>query len=105
MAQTVNDEPRSASWRPFQKRRVGILHRARFFSREVHAGGRRLAGSQAGTVKQWVGATDRRACHRNQPHRCEVAKMMVSPKAARKGVGRATDAASTPRRAPRARRW
>ena len=55
---------------------------------EVRAGNRRLLvakldGETVGTVQLIV------ALPPNQPHRCEVAKMMVAPSARRRGVGRA----------------
>lgn len=55
---------------------------------EVRAGRRvllvaKLDGETVGTVQMDI------ALPPNQPHRCEVAKMMVSPKARRQGVGRA----------------
>lgn len=55
---------------------------------EVRAGNRRLLvakrdGETVGTVQLIV------ALPPNQPHRCEVAKMMVAPAARRRGVGRA----------------
>ena len=59
---------------------------------EVRAGRRRLLaarleGAVAGTVQLIL------ALPPNQPHRCEVAKMMVAPTARRRGVGRALLAA------------
>ena len=59
---------------------------------EVRAGRRRLLaarldGAVAGTVQLIL------ALPPNQPHRCEVAKMMVAPEARRRGVGRALLAA------------
>jgi GNAT superfamily N-acetyltransferase len=59
---------------------------------EVRAGRRKLLaakldGEIAGSVQLIL------ALPPNQPHRCEVAKMMVHPVARRKGVGRALMAA------------
>jgi len=87
MAQTVNDGAAIGFMQPFSKADGLAFFTGQVFP-EVHAGRRRLLaarleGETVGSVQLIV------ALPPNQPHRCEVAKMMVSPKARRKGVGRA----------------
>jgi GNAT superfamily N-acetyltransferase len=84
MAQTVNDGAAIGYMQPFS-----ADGRAFFTTQvfpEVRAGRRRLLAGQtdgeiAGSVQLIV------ALPPNQPHRCEVAKMMVHPVARRRGVG------------------
>lgn len=87
MAQTVMDGAAIGFMQPFSPA-DGVA----FFTEQVFAEVRarrrvllaaRLDGEIVGSVQLII------ALPPNQPHRCEVAKMMVSPKARRRGVGRA----------------
>lgn len=87
MAQTVNDGAAIGFMQPFSKADGLAFFTDQVFP-EVRAGRRklltaRLDGETVGSVQLII------ALPPNQPHRCEVAKMMVSPKARRKGIGRA----------------
>ena len=87
MAQTVHDGAAIGFMQPFSKA-AGLAFFTEQVFPEVRAGRRRLliarlADETVGTVQLSI------ALPPNQPHRCEVAKMMVSPTARRKGVGRA----------------
>jgi len=87
MAQTVNDGAAIGFMQPFSKADGLAFFTEQVFP-EVRAGRRklltaRLDGETVGSVQLII------ALPLNQPHRCEVAKMMVSPKARRKGIGRA----------------
>lgn len=91
MAQTVGDGAAIGYMQPFS-RADGLAFFTEQVFAEVRAGRRRLLlakldGETVGTVQLIT------ALPPNQPHRCEVAKMMVAPKARRKGVGRALMAA------------
>ncbi|MBU4531479.1 MAG: GNAT family N-acetyltransferase [Hoeflea sp.] len=87
MADTVTDGAAIGYMQPF-----ALEHGLEFFTTqvfpEVRAGRRRLLlarldGATAGSVQLII------ALPPNQPHRCEVAKMMVAPAARRNGIGRA----------------
>ncbi|MEM5471242.1 GNAT family N-acetyltransferase [Hoeflea sp. AS60] len=87
MALTVNDGAAIGYMQPFSQADAHAFFTGQVFP-EVRAGNRRLLvaklNSEAvGTVQLIV------ALPPNQPHRCEVAKMMVHPAARRKGIGRA----------------
>lgn len=87
MAQTVGDGAAIGFMQPFSKADGLAFFTEQVFP-EVRAGRRRLLTARlgdetVGTVQLII------ALPPNQPHRCEVAKMMVSPKARRKGIGRA----------------
>ncbi|WP_417414329.1 GNAT family N-acetyltransferase [Hoeflea sp.] len=87
MAQTVNDGAAIGFIHPFSEADALAFFTGQVFP-EVRAGRRKLLtakrdGETVGTVQLIT------ALPPNQPHRCEVAKMMVSPKARRQGIGRA----------------
>lgn len=87
MAQTVNGGAAIGYMQPFSRADGRMFFTAQVFD-EVRAGRRKLLaakldGSIVGTVQLIV------ALPPNQPHRCEVAKMMVAPAARRRGIGRA----------------
>ena len=87
MAQTVMDGAAIGFMQPFSPADGVAFFTEQVFA-EVRAGRRvllsaRLDGEIVGSVQLIT------ALPPNQPHRCEVAKMMVSPRARRKGVGRA----------------
>ena len=87
MAQTVMDGAAIGFMQPFSPGDGLAFFTEQVFA-EVRAGRRvllaaRLDGEIVGSVQLIT------ALPPNQPHRCEVAKMMVSPGARRKGVGRA----------------
>ena len=87
MAQTVMDGAAIGFMQPFSTADGISFFSSQVFD-EVQAGRRvllvaKLDGEAVGTVQLIT------ALPPNQPHRCEVAKMMVSPKARRQGVGRA----------------
>lgn len=91
MERTVNDGAAIGFMQPFSKADGRGFFAEQVFP-EVRAGRRRLVmawldGAPVGSVQLIV------ALPANQPHRCEVAKMMVAPEARRKGVGRALMAA------------
>lgn len=91
MAQTVNDGAAIGYIQPFSVADGLTFFTTQVFP-EVRARRRKLlaatvAGEIAGSVQLII------ALPPNQPHRCEVAKMMVHPAARRKGVGRALMAA------------
>ena len=87
MAQTVADGAAIGFMQPFSTA-DGVAFFTGQVCPEVGAGRRvllaaRLDGETVGSVQLII------ALPPNQPHRCEVAKMMVSPRARRRGVGRA----------------
>ncbi len=87
MAETVNDGAAIGYMQPFSQADGHAFFTTQVFP-EARAGHRRLLvarldGEPVGTVQLIV------ALPPNQPHRCEVAKMMVQPSARRKGIGRA----------------
>jgi GNAT superfamily N-acetyltransferase len=87
MAQTVQDGAAIGFMQPFATADGVAFFTGQVFP-EVRAGRRvllaaRLNGETVGSVQLII------ALPPNQPHRCEVAKMMVAPAARRKGVGRA----------------
>ncbi|MDF1608354.1 GNAT family N-acetyltransferase [Hoeflea sp. YIM 152468] len=87
MAQTVEDGAAIGFMQPFSAADALAFLAGQVFP-EVRAGRRKLLiahldGQTVGSVQLIL------ALPPNQPHRCEVAKMMVSPQARRKGVGRA----------------
>jgi GNAT superfamily N-acetyltransferase len=87
MAETVNDGAAIGYMQPFSPADGYAFFSTQVFP-AVRAGHRRLLvarldGETVGTVQLIV------ALPPNQPHRCEVAKMMVQPSARRKGIGRA----------------
>ena len=87
MAQTVEDGAAIGYMQPFS-RTDGLAFFTEQVFPEVRAGRRRLLvarldGKTVGSVQLVT------ALPPNQPHRCEVAKMMVAPTARRKGIGRA----------------
>lgn len=91
IAQTVNDGAAIGFMQPFSTADGRAFFEGQVFP-EVRAGRRRLImawldGVPAGSVQLIV------ALPANQPHRSEVAKMMVAPAARRRGVGRALMAA------------
>jgi ribosomal protein S18 acetylase RimI-like enzyme len=91
MAQTVNDGAAIGFMQPFSKADGRAFFDSQVFP-DVRAGRRRLIiawldGVPVGSVQLIV------ALPPNQPHRSEVAKMMVAPAARRRGVGRALMAA------------
>lgn len=91
MAQTVNDGAAIGYVQPFSAADGHAFFSTQVFP-EVRAERRKLLAAQldgeiAGSVQLIL------ALPSNQPHRCEVAKMMVHPVARRKGVGRALMAA------------
>jgi GNAT superfamily N-acetyltransferase len=91
MAQTVSDGAAIGYMQPFSTADGRAFFTTQVFP-EVRAGRRKLLaakldGEIAGSVQLIL------ALPPNQPHRCEVAKMMVHPVARRKGVGRALMAA------------
>ncbi|WP_394691089.1 GNAT family N-acetyltransferase [Hoeflea sp.] len=91
MAETVNDGAAIGFLQPFSTADGLAFFEGQVFP-EVRAGRRRLMmawldGVPAGSVQLIV------AMPANQPHRSEVAKMMVAPAARRQGVGRALMAA------------
>ena len=86
MAETVEDGAAIGYMQPFSKADGLAFFRSQVFP-EVVAGRRvllaaRLDGEMAGSVQLITSLPP------NQPHRCEVAKMMVRPDARRKGIGR-----------------
>ncbi|WP_299865203.1 GNAT family N-acetyltransferase [uncultured Hoeflea sp.] len=91
MAETVNDGAAIGFMLPFTAANGRAFFEGQVYA-ELRAGHRKLImawlGDQpAGSVQLIVGLP------LNQPHRAEVAKMMVRPSARRKGVGRALMAA------------
>lgn len=91
MAETVTDGAAIGFLQPFSTADGRAFFEGQVFP-EVRAGRRRLImawldGRPAGSVQLIV------AMPANQPHRSEVAKMMVAPAARRRGVGRALMAA------------
>ena len=87
MALTVEDGAAIGFMQPFSTADGLTFFTEQVFP-EVRAGRRRLLvasldGRTVGSVQLIITLPP------NQPHRCEVAKMMVSPLARRKGVGRA----------------
>jgi len=87
MAQTVEDGAAIGFMQPFAAADGVAFFTTQVFP-EVRAGRRvllaaRLDGETVGSVQLII------ALPPNQPHRCEVAKMMVAPTARRKGAGRA----------------
>ncbi|EDQ35574.1 Sortase [Hoeflea phototrophica DFL-43] len=91
IAQTVNDGAAIGFMQPFDEADGRAFFEGQVFP-EVRAGRRRLImawldGVPAGSVQLIV------TLPANQPHRSEVAKMMVAPAARRRGVGRALMAA------------
>lgn len=87
MDQTVNDGAAIGFIRPFSRSDALAFFTGQVFP-EVRAGRRKLLAAKRndetlGTVQLII------ALPPNQPHRCEVAKMMVSPGARRQGIGRA----------------
>jgi GNAT superfamily N-acetyltransferase len=87
MTQTVNGGAAIGYVQPFSLDDGHAFFAASVFP-EVRAGNRRLLvatldGETVGTVQLSVTLPP------NQPHRCEVAKMMVAPAARRRGIGRA----------------
>ncbi|MCO6409171.1 GNAT family N-acetyltransferase [Hoeflea alexandrii] len=91
MAHTVNDGAAIGYMQPFSTTDGRAFFTTQVFP-EVRAGKRKLLAAEldgeiAGSVQLIL------ALPPNQPHRCEVAKMMVHPVARRKGVGRALMAA------------
>jgi ribosomal protein S18 acetylase RimI-like enzyme len=91
MAQTVNDGAAIGFMQPFSQADGRAFFDSQVFP-DVRAGRRRLIiawldGVPVGSVQLIV------ALPPNQPHRSEVAKMMVAPAARRRGVGRALMAA------------
>ncbi|MEP3436046.1 MAG: GNAT family N-acetyltransferase [Hoeflea sp.] len=87
MAETVQDGAAIGFMQPFSLADGLDFFRNQVFP-EVRAGRRRLLlaeldGAAAGSVQLIT------ALPPNQPHRCEVAKMMVAPAARRKGIGAA----------------
>lgn len=87
MAETVNEGAAIGYVQPFSRADGHAFFSGQVFP-EVRAGQRlllsaRLDGETVGTVQLII------ALPPNQPHRCEVAKMMVLPSARRKGIGRA----------------
>ncbi|PHR23353.1 MAG: GNAT family N-acetyltransferase [Hoeflea sp.] len=87
MARTVEDGAAIGYMQPFSHTDGLAFFTGQVFP-EVRAGRRRLlvAGLDGKTVGSVQLIT---VLPPNQPHRCEVAKMMVHPSARRKGVGRA----------------
>ena len=86
MAQTVQDGAAIGFMQPFATEDGVAFFTGQVFP-EVRAGRRvllaaRLDGDIVGSVQLII------ALPPNQPHRCEVAKMMVAPAARRRGVGR-----------------
>ncbi|VVT28968.1 GNAT family N-acetyltransferase [Hoeflea sp. EC-HK425] len=91
MAHTVNDGAAIGYMQPFSTTDGRAFFTTQVFP-EVRTGKRKLLAAEldgeiAGSVQLIL------ALPPNQPHRCEVAKMMVHPVARRKGVGRALMAA------------
>jgi hypothetical protein len=91
MAHTVNDGAAIGYMQPFSATDGRAFFTTQVFP-EVRAGKRKLLAAEldgeiAGSVQLILTLPP------NQPHRCEVAKMMVHPMARRKGVGRALMAA------------
>jgi hypothetical protein len=91
MAATVSGGAAIGYMQPFDEADGRGFFETQVFT-EVRAGRRLLLsasldGRPVGTVQLIT------ALPPNQPHRCEVAKMMVAPEARRKGVGRALLAA------------
>ena len=87
MAATVSDGAAIGYMQPFEPADGRAFFETQVFP-EVRAGRRvllaaRLDGFLAGTVQLIT------ALPPNQPHRAEVAKMMVTPHARRRGIGRA----------------
>ena len=87
MAETVEDGAAIGYMQPFAPADGLAFFTAQVFP-EVRAGRRKLLvarfeGAVAGSVQLIT------ALPPNQPHRCEVAKMMVAPAARRNGIGRA----------------
>lgn len=87
MAQTVEDGAAIGFLQPFSKADGLAFFTEQVFP-EVRAGRRRLLaavldGETVGSVQLIISLPP------NQPHRCEVAKMMVALAARRKGIGRA----------------
>lgn len=87
MVQTVQDGAAIGFIHPFSKADALAFFTGQVFP-EVRAGRRLLLaakrdGETVGTVQLII------ALPPNQPHRCEVAKMMVTPAARRQGIGRA----------------
>jgi len=87
MAQTVGDGAAIGYIQPFSEADGLAFFTTQVFP-EVRAGRRKLLiasldGRTVGSVQLIT------ALPPNQPHRCEVAKMMVAPAARRQGVGRA----------------
>ena len=87
MAETVNGGAAIGYVQPFSLDDGHAFFATSVFP-EVRAGNRRLlvaklGAETVGTVQLIV------ALPPNQPHRCEVAKMMVTPAARRRGIGRA----------------
>jgi len=87
IVQTVNDGAAIGYVQPFTDADGLAFFTDQVFP-EVRAGRRRLLaavldGETVGTVQLIISLPP------NQPHRCEVAKMMVAPAARRKGIGRA----------------
>ncbi|SOE17927.1 hypothetical protein SAMN05877838_2832 [Hoeflea halophila] len=87
MAETVQDGAAVGYMQPFSRADGLAFFNEQVFP-EVRAGRRRLLvarldGKTVGSVQLIT------ALPVNQPHRCEVAKMMVHPSARRKGIGRA----------------
>jgi len=87
MVQTVNDGAAIGYVQPFTDA-DGLAFFTDHVFPEVRAGRRRLLaavldGETVGSVQLIISLPP------NQPHRCEVAKMMVAPAARRKGIGRA----------------
>ena len=87
MAETVSDGAAIGYMQPFSPADGLAFFMGQVFP-EVRAGRRRLLvamldGVPAGSVQLITSLPP------NQPHRCEVAKMMVAPAARRKGIGRA----------------
>ncbi|MBC7280934.1 GNAT family N-acetyltransferase [Hoeflea sp.] len=87
MAETVSEGAAIGYMQPFTVADGLAFFTTQVFP-EVRAGRRRLLmaeldGAAAGSVQLIT------ALPPNQPHRCEVAKMMVAPAARRNGIGRA----------------
>ena len=87
IVQTVNDGAAIGYVQPFTDADGLAFFTDQVFP-EVRAGRRRLLaavldGETVGSVQLIISLPP------NQPHRCEVAKMMVAPAARRKGIGRA----------------
>lgn len=87
MAETVSEGAAIGYMQPFTRADGFRFFEEQVFP-EVRAGRRRLLlatldGVPAGSVQLILQLPP------NQPHRCEVAKMMVAPAARRKGIGRA----------------